>query len=489
MSNYGLGDGFGGGYGSGGLGLGGGYGGTSTSSGLGLGNSGGNNYGGGWGGGYSLGDGYTGSTGVGLNAGNASDYGSDWGYSPGPFDTGVSGAGASSPTSFGSFTPDYSFSAPFSSGLGLQPPGPVTPSFDGSIGLKPFGFDKTGYGLTGEDNPNPSFWDSEFGKNLRKMGLFALRVHPATRTPMAIYGALNDLSSGRIGQGIGGLVGTATGNPGLAGLFGLGIDAARGQPVNSQLGSRIGGMAGAYTNGPVGAALGSMVGQRIGQGMDAGQGRPAASKEGSGTGSGDVLGAGLTSLAALYMANRQRQTAQQQQQQQLQQAQVLQDMFAQQQAQAPKAPAMRQPNLGGIGAKMEAMFGANSQTALALRKQLERKDAAAGRRSQYGPREVELLARLSQLRAQAEPGYMNAEISAANAANQHAAQMFSTQQQAYNNYIQNMMRGQQLGGMNQSSAYQAQQAADAARQQQLAALLYGARETGLFNAIGDWFGG
>lgn len=368
---------------------------------------------------------------------------------------------------------------------------PATPvGWDGTMG--DLNFQK--YSVDALDAANAyeapsSFWDSEFGKNLRKMGLFALRVHPATRTPMAIYGALNDLSSGRIGQGIGGLVGTATGNPGLAGLFGLGVDAARGQPVNSQLGSRIGGMAGAYTNGPVGAALGSMVGQRIGQGMDAGQGRPAASKEGSGTGSGDVLGAGLTSLAALYMANRQRQTAQQQQQQQLQQAQTLQDMFAQQQAQAPKAPAMRQPNLGGIGAKMEAMFGANSQTAQTLRKQLERKDAAAGRRSQYGPREVELLARLSQLRAQAEPGYMNAEIAAANAANQHAAQMFSTQQQAYNNYIQNMMRGQQLGGINQSSAYQAQQAADAARQQQLAALLYGARETGLFDAIGDWFGG
>lgn len=423
----------------------------------------------------------------GYNTVNVSDYGmspndSGYGYNPdyggmGPSQNWTGGF------SFANDFADYAAAPSYSASNVFADSSPtVTPAWQGMVNLPQI------KGPTSTNEGEPGFWNSDFGKKLKQFGLFALRVHPATRTPMAIYGALNDLSSGRIGQGIGGLVGTATGNPGLAGLFGLGIDAARGQPVNSQLGSRIGGMAGAYTNGPVGAALGSMVGQRIGQGMDAGQGRPAASKEGSGTGSGDVLGAGLTSLAALYMANKQNKTAQQYRDQQAQQAQTLQQMFAQQQGQMPKPPGMRSPNLGSVRAQMESMFGAGSKTAATLRTQLERKDAAAGRRSQYGPREVELLARLAQLRAQAEPSYMNAEIAAANAANQHAAQMYSTQQQAYNNYIQNMLRGQQLGGGNQSSAYQAQQAADLARQQQLAAILYGARETGLFDAAANWWG-
>lgn len=423
----------------------------------------------------------------GYNTVNVSDYGmspndSGYGYNPdyggmGPSQNWTGGF------SFANDFADYAAAPSYSASNVFADSSPtVTPAWQGMVNLPQI------KGPTSTNEGEPGFWNSDFGKKLKQFGLFALRVHPATRTPMAIYGALNDLSSGRIGQGIGGLVGTATGNPGLAGLFGLGIDAARGQPVNSQLGSRIGGMAGAYTNGPVGAALGSMVGQRIGQGMDAGQGRPAASKEGSGTGSGDVLGAGLSSLAALWMANKQNKTAQQYRDQQAQQAQTLQQMFAQQQGQMPKPPGMRNPNLGAVRAQMESMFGAGSKTAATLRTQLERKDAAAGRRSQYGPREVELLARLAQLRAQAEPSYMNAEIAAANAANQHAAQMYSTQQQAYNNYIQNMLRGQQLGGGNQSSAYQAQQAADLARQQQLAAILYGARETGLFDAAANWWG-
>lgn len=44
---------------------------------------------------------------------------------------------------------------------------------------------------------------------------------------------------------------------------------------------------------------------------------------------------------------------------------------------------------------LEEMFGQNSPYALQLRKQLEARDAAGGRRSQYGPREVELQAALA----------------------------------------------------------------------------------------------
>ena len=49
------------------------------------------------------------------------------------------------------------------------------------------------------------------------------------------------------------------------------------------------------------------------------------------------------------------------------------------------------------------MFGQNSAYSQALRQQLARKDAAGGRRSQYGPREVELQARLAELNSRNAP--------------------------------------------------------------------------------------
>lgn len=50
----------------------------------------------------------------------------------------------------------------------------------------------------------------------------------------------------------------------------------------------------------------------------------------------------------------------------------------------------------GIENKLTDMYGPDSPYAKQLRQQLERKDAAAGRRSQYGPREVELQAKLAE---------------------------------------------------------------------------------------------
>lgn len=494
MADYSLGSGYGAGYGDGGLGLGGGYGGGGNTLGgsdtSGMGGGQGLTVGlGGWDSSNPYGFGGYNGGGLGLKIPGTNWWGHPqfnrnhpaWGNMPSD-DSG----GGFSPSSFS--PTDYSFDAPGSSGLGLSAPS-QEPGFTGNIGLTmPSG--TTGYGLSGNDDPNPGFWGSDFGKKLKQFGLFALRVHPATRTPMAVYGALDSLFNGQPGQGLGTLVGMATKNPLAGGLVNLGVDAFNGKPVAGQMGSRLGGMAGGMTGGPVGAALGSMAGGAIGQGYDQGRTGPAPESQAGNQDRrpGDPLGAGLSSLAALWMANKQNKTAQQYRDQQAQQAQTLQQMFAQQQAQMPKPPGMRSPNLGAVRAQMEGMFGAGSKTAATLRTQLERKDAASGRRSQYGPREVELLARLAQLRAQAEPSYMNAEIAAANAANQHAAQMYSTQQQAYNNYIQNMLRGQQLGGGNQSAAYQAQQAADLARQQQLAAILYGARETGLFDAAANWWG-
>lgn len=52
---------------------------------------------------------------------------------------------------------------------------------------------------------------------------------------------------------------------------------------------------------------------------------------------------------------------------------------------------------------LSGMYGQNSPYSQVLRQQLERKDAAGGRRSQYGPREVELQARLAELASRNAP--------------------------------------------------------------------------------------
>lgn len=52
---------------------------------------------------------------------------------------------------------------------------------------------------------------------------------------------------------------------------------------------------------------------------------------------------------------------------------------------------------------MSGNFGQGGSYAKALRQQLDRRDAAGGRRSQYGPREVELQAKLAQMNASQAP--------------------------------------------------------------------------------------
>lgn len=60
-------------------------------------------------------------------------------------------------------------------------------------------------------------------------------------------------------------------------------------------------------------------------------------------------------------------------------------------------------DLGGQIGQLQSLFSGNSPYAQQLQQQLARKDAAAGRRSQYGPREVELQARLAELNSRNAP--------------------------------------------------------------------------------------
>lgn len=64
-----------------------------------------------------------------------------------------------------------------------------------------------------------------------------------------------------------------------------------------------------------------------------------------------------------------------------------------------KASGALDKQIGGL----QSLFSPEGAYAQQLRQQLERRDAAAGRRSQYGPREVELMAALAQQAARSAP--------------------------------------------------------------------------------------
>lgn len=74
-----------------------------------------------------------------------------------------------------------------------------------------------------------------------------------------------------------------------------------------------------------------------------------------------------------------------------------------------------------LAGTLSDLYGQNSPYAQALRQQLERKDAAAGRRSQYGPREVELQAQLAGLYSRNAPQTMAAQAAARAARNRKFA--------------------------------------------------------------------
>lgn len=54
-------------------------------------------------------------------------------------------------------------------------------------------------------------------------------------------------------------------------------------------------------------------------------------------------------------------------------------------------------NLGNLASQINGLYGPGSAFEEQLRKELARRDAAAGRRSQYGPRSVELQAKLAEM--------------------------------------------------------------------------------------------
>ncbi len=246
-------------------------------------------------------------------------------------------------------------------------------------------------------------------------------------------GAIGQVAQGNYGQALGKAV------PGMGGqLAGLGVDAALGKDVTNPLATSLASYAGNQMGGPLGGMLaGGMMkasleapnkqtGAAMAQpsfldslketlGVTTPQQQTAQSPQSlqrPSFGVGDILGG----LAGLYSANQSGQAAR-------------------------GANEQNQSALQGQIASLSNMYGPNSPYAAQLRQSLERKDAASGRNSQYGPREAQLQALLAQQQA-GNAGTIG-----------NLSNMASNQQNA-SNLAEQQARNQQLGilmGLGKSS--------------------------------------
>jgi len=433
---YGGSGGLGGGDGSGSAG----YGGGGYGGGYGAGTGGGLSAGGysGDSGGYGLGGGLSGGTGFGQGLSGDASGSTGYGFGGGSYGgTGLSADGFGDSGSFGYGFGDSSNLGPSSASFGLGSPG-----FSADYGLagmfgdmSPSSTSPTSqYSLANmtdeasmrmdsiskkerDKSPFGRFMESPIGKI--SMGL--LGMTPLGKVANIGYG----LATGNYGQAVAGVAGLG----GISGLgqaaIGMGTNAALGNNVAGQFGSTVGGTLGSsFGNavaGPVGGFVGGQFGANVGNaaatGRSIGTGVGTPGFGGGTSGGGLDLGQLAGGLAGMYMANRGAKSA-------------------------SGASATAAANAAGQSQQLQDMFGPNSASAQQLRQELERRDAASGRRSQYGPREVELQAKLAQMKAQYAPGLINASTSA-NAQVIAAEQMKQAQRNAQINNI--LKLGQSTG--------------------------------------------
>lgn len=332
-------------------------------------------------------------------AGNGSDFGgfSDFGEFGDPLGSELGGStglgGAFSDAGWGTGMDAW---GGYGNDLGVSSP---TDGFDYGIGIDP----GKGWAPIGYDDTEVNMDDTSFMGTLQSfmqtpIGQVVngfLSVNPATSTGMAIANAGLAAYTGQYGPAVGLGVSALTGNSALGSLANIGTQAAQGQNVGSSLGGFIGGQIGGQATGSqlggmVGSQLGGMVGQSIGtSGIN--PGAPSPTSVGN---QGMDFGGALANIADIYSANRASRDI----------GRNINSM----QANSPQV-------------SLDALYGPNSPYAAQLRQQLERKDAASGRRSQYGPREVELQARLADMYSRAAPGIMNANTQNINAIAQQQA--------------------------------------------------------------------
>lgn len=148
--------------------------------------------------------------------------------------------------------------------------------------------------------------------------------------------------------------------------------------------------------GPVGSMIGGYAGNQIGSNAFSGVNNQGISGQPTGTGNSNPMdfatGAGM-GLASLYQNYK------------------------------------NQKGLKGQIGTLQGMYGQGSPYAQALRQQLERRDAAGGRRSQYGPREVELQAQLARMASGNAPTLANLYAQQRGQRGQNLAQLAGLYQQ------------------------------------------------------------
>lgn len=310
----------------------------------------------------------TGSLGSGANSFggyDSSNFSADYGLTSSNFDFG--GLGLT-----GKFNTDnYGFTG--GGGLGLKGADFGSNDFGGYNSVSPSGF--ADYSLAGPSN----------------MSLNNPQGISGYQTGITDNGFLSKLSNmakqygPKIAQGIL----TAKFGP-LAGLaFGMVNAAQKGTP-GQYTGSTMGGMVGSSVAGPLGGFVGGQLGGRIGAQADSREASPlgmgaaaAASRNNNPMENG---GRAFEDMASLYAASRTNTSP--------------------------------YSNTAGInqGRDLSSIYGSTGQYAKELRSQLERRDAAAGRRSQYGPRETELMVKLAELEARQRNSDSQTNISERNQA-------------------------------------------------------------------------
>lgn len=297
--------------------------------------------------------------------------GSNGGGGPG---TGIGGIGRASDGATGNFGGGYGGNNRSFGSLG-----------SGTYGIDSFGGFDAGYG--------GGFGDGGFGGfSAPEINFSPLQqINPATTAPELSDMFVDPLSEEerlkRIGlSAIGPVIGQALPGP-LGGLAGNALGVAAGTQTQGQMAKNMFGniasALGTALGGPLGGLVGGLLGRQVGNPTGPAPGR-AEGQNSNGFNPMDAVGG----LASLYMNNRAARDAKN------------------------TANSINQ----GVEQQLSGMFGPNSAYAQQLRQQLDRRDAAAGRRSQYGPREVELQAKLAELAARTAPSLMQAQTQQSQAA-------------------------------------------------------------------------
>jgi len=318
-------------------------------------------------------------------------YGADLGLSGGPSTSGVDlgfdpnysidafgGYGTNLGQGFGTdlgYSPDYSMDAfgGYGTDFGLANSGASDyfgTDYDGA------GFSSVG-GNFGVPGGSGSFMD-EISKFSRSPLGRVMSMTPVGKA-LGLANVVGSLSKGQYGPAVGMGVSALTGNPLAGTVANIGTQAAQGQNVAGPVGATIGGLFGGQAAGPVGGMVGSQIGGMVGQSVGSGKGSQST---GVNSGSqGMDFGGALANIADVYSANR-----------------ASRDIGRNISAMQASSPQV----------SLDALYGPTSPYAAQLRQRLEREDAAAGRRTQYGPREVELQARLADAYSRAAPQFVQA---------------------------------------------------------------------------------